>query len=88
MYVITNEKGKKMKVDAQYVKELGLSDNEVSIIMTPKKERRDSDVSFDILNKTNEKKFDTGIKAQSFVSVKSDKKEKKNKQEKCERHNI
>ena len=82
MYVITNEKGKKMKVDAQYVKDLGLSDNEVSIIMTPKKERRDSDVSFDILNKTNEKKFDTGIKAQSFVSVKSDKKEKKNKQDK------
>ena len=82
MYFITNEKGKKMKVDAQYVKELGLSDNEVSIIMTPKKERRDSDVSFDILNKTNEKKFDTGIKAQGFVSVKSDKKEKKNKQEK------
>ena len=51
-----------MKIDDQYVKELGLSENDPSIIKTPKKDRRDSDESFDNLNKTNEKKFDTGIK--------------------------
>jgi hypothetical protein len=68
MYMITNEKGRKMKVDARYVKELGLSDNDTSYIMTPKKERRDSDVTFDGLMKTNEKNVDQGIKAQGSVN--------------------
>jgi hypothetical protein len=56
--MITNEKGRKMKVDARYLKDLGLSDNDTSYIMTPKKERRDSDVTFDGLMKTNEKNVD------------------------------
>jgi hypothetical protein len=82
--MITNEKGRKMKVDARYVKELGLSDNDTSYIMTPKKERRDSDMTFDGLMKTNEKNVDQGIKAQGFVNLKSEKKDKKNKQEKAD----
>jgi hypothetical protein len=80
--MITNEKGRKMKVDARYVKELGLSDNDTSYIMTPKKERRDSDATFDGLMKTNEKNVDQGIKAQGSVNLKTEKKGKKNKQEK------
>jgi len=36
-----------MKVDSQYLKELGLSDNDPSVLMTPKKDKMDSDVSFD-----------------------------------------
>ena len=52
--------------------------------MTPKKEKINSEWSFDNLNKTNEKKFDASIKAQSTAIMKSDKKDKKNKQEKVE----
>lgn len=66
------------------MKELGLSDNDTSTLRTPKKDRKDSDVSFDGLNKTNEKKFDTGIKAQPSVSMKSEKKDKKNRPEKLD----
>jgi len=36
-----------MKVDSQYLKELGLSDNDTSVLMTPKKEKMESDISFD-----------------------------------------
>jgi len=36
-----------MKVDSQYLKDIGLSDNDPSILTTPKKERIESDVSFD-----------------------------------------
>ena len=68
-----------MRVDAQYLKELGLSDNDISVIETPKKENMDSDVSFDGLNKTNEKKFDLSIKPQGLINMKSDKKDRKNK---------
>jgi len=68
-----------LRVDAQYLKELGLSDNDISVIETPKKENMDSDVSFDGLNKTNEKKFDLSIKPQGLSIIKSDKKDRKNK---------
>ena len=61
------------------MKKLGLSDNDTSILMTPRKDRRDSDISFDGLMKTNEKKIDAGIKAQGSVNMKSDKKDKKSK---------
>jgi hypothetical protein len=73
-----------MKVDPRYLKELGLSDNDTSVLMTPKKERVNLEWSFDNLNKTNEKKIDASIKAQSTSIMKSDKKDKKNKQEKAE----
>jgi hypothetical protein len=39
MYITIGDKGKKMKVDARYLKKLGLSDNDTSVLMTPKKER-------------------------------------------------
>jgi len=71
-----------MKVDARYFKDLGLSDNDTSVLMTPKKERVNPEWSFDNLNKTNEKKIDASIKAQSTSIMKSDKKDNKNKQEK------
>ena len=61
-----------MKVDVRFLKVLGLSDNDLSIIMTPKKESRDSDVSFDILIKTHQKNIEAGNKSQGFVSIKSD----------------
>ena len=77
-----------MKVDARYFKELGLSDNDTSVLMTPKKEKINSEWSFDNLNKTNEKKFDASIKAQSTSMMKSDNKAKKNRQNKVERLNI
>ena len=77
-----------MKVDARYFKELGLSDNDTSVLMTPKKEKTNSEWSFDNLNKTNEKKFDASIKAQSTSMMKSDNKAKKNRQNKVERLNI
>ena len=73
-----------MKVDARYFKDLGLSDNDTSVLMTPKKERINQDCSFYNLNKTNEKKIDASIKAQSTSNMKNDKKDKKNKQEKVE----
>ena len=73
-----------MKFDARYLKELGLLDNDTSVLMTPKKEKINSEWSFNNLNKTNEKKFDASIKAQSKTIMKSDKKDKKNKQEKVE----
>jgi len=73
-----------MKVDPRYLKELGLSDNDTSVLMTPKKERVNPEWSFDNLNKTNEKKIDASIKAQSTSIMNSDKKDKKNKQEKAE----
>ena len=53
-----------MRVDSQYSKELGLSDNEISALETLKKDKMDSDISFDGLNKTNEKNFDEIIKPQ------------------------
>ena len=68
-----------MRVDSQYLKDLGLSDNDPSVLMTPKKERIDSDVSFDVQDKTNEKKFDAIIKPLGLISMKSDKKDRKNK---------
>ena len=68
-----------MRVNSQYLKELGLSDNEISALETPKKDKMDSDVSFDGLNKTNEKQFDAIIKPQELISMKSDKKDKKSK---------
>jgi hypothetical protein len=68
-----------MRVDSQYLKELGLSDNDISVLETPKKEKMDSEVSFDGLNKTNEKKFDVSIKPQGLISMKSDKKDIKSK---------
>ena len=71
-----------MKVDARYFKDLGLSDNDTSVLMTLKKERVNQEWSFDNLNKTNEKKIDASIKAQSTSIMKSDKKDNKNKQEK------
>ena len=82
MYIAIDDKGKKMKVDARYMKDLGLSDNYTSVLMTPKKERVNQEWSFDNLNKTNQKKIDASIKAQSIAIMKSDKKDKKNKQEK------
>ena len=72
-----------MKVDARYFKDLGLSDNDTSVLMTLKKERVNQEWSFDNLNKTNEKKIDASIKAQSTSIMKSDKKDNKNKQEKA-----
>ena len=71
-----------MKVDVRYLKELGISDNDTSVLMTPKKEKINSEWSFDNLNKTNEKKFAASIKSQSTAIIKRDKKDKKNKQEK------
>ena len=68
-----------MRVDSQYLKELGLSDNDISVLETPKKENIDSDVLFDGLNKTNEKNFDVNIKPQGLISMKSDKKDRKSK---------
>ena len=55
-----------MRVDSQYLKELGLSDNEISVLKIPKKEKMDSDVSFDGYNTTNEKNVDANIKLQGL----------------------
>ena len=46
-----------MKANYRFVKELGISDNNIPTLLTPKKNRKDSDVSFYGLNKANEKNF-------------------------------
>ena len=48
--------------------------------MTPKKVKVNSEYLFDNLDKNKEKKFDASVKAQSTAIMKSDKKDKKNKQ--------
>ena len=68
-----------MRIYSQYLKDLGSSDNDISVLETPIKERIDWDVSFDGLNKTNEKKFDVSIKPQGLISMKNDKKDIKSK---------
>lgn len=68
-----------MRVDSQYLKEHGLSDNYPSVIETPKKEKMDSDVSINGQDKTNEKKFDAIIKPQGLTSMMSDQKYRQSK---------